>query len=89
MQETFGGMFPFASLEEVSKQNMALFENAMKAFFASSDIAREYNDACRLEPAIPRAADRLYQTASAAWCRGATRLQRSAKKSSTKLSRRC
>ena len=32
MQETFGGMFPFASLEEVSKQNMALFENAMKAF---------------------------------------------------------
>ena len=31
MQETFGGMFPFASLEEVSKQNMALFENAMKA----------------------------------------------------------
>ena len=32
MQETFGGMFPFASLEEVSKQNMALFESAMKAF---------------------------------------------------------
>lgn len=32
VQETFGGMFPFASLEEVSKQNMALFENAMKAF---------------------------------------------------------
>ncbi len=32
IQETFGGMFPFASLEEVSKQNMALFESAMKAF---------------------------------------------------------
>lgn len=32
VQETFGGMFPFASLEEVSKQNMALFESAMKAF---------------------------------------------------------
>jgi polyhydroxyalkanoate synthesis repressor PhaR len=32
MQETFGGMFPFSSLEEVSKQNMVLFENAMKAF---------------------------------------------------------
>ena len=32
MQETFGGMFPFASLEEVGKQNMALFESAMKAF---------------------------------------------------------
>jgi polyhydroxyalkanoate synthesis repressor PhaR len=32
MQETFGGMFPFASIEEVSKQNIALFESAMKAF---------------------------------------------------------
>jgi polyhydroxyalkanoate synthesis repressor PhaR len=32
MQETFGGMFPFASLEEVSKQNIALFESTMKAF---------------------------------------------------------
>ena len=32
MQETFGGMFPFANLEEVGKQNMALFESAMQAF---------------------------------------------------------
>ncbi len=32
MQETFGGMFPFSNLEEVSKQNVAVFENAMKAF---------------------------------------------------------
>ena len=32
VQETFGGIFPFASLEEVSKQNAALFENAIKAF---------------------------------------------------------
>jgi len=32
MPETFGGMFPFSNLEEVSKQNVALFENAMKAF---------------------------------------------------------
>jgi len=32
MQETFGGMFPFANLEELSKQNMALFESAMQAF---------------------------------------------------------
>src|SRR3546814_330019 len=29
MQETFGGMFPFGNLEEVGKQNMALFENAL------------------------------------------------------------
>ena len=32
MQEAFGGMFPFGNLEEMSKQNMALFENAMKMF---------------------------------------------------------
>jgi polyhydroxyalkanoate synthesis repressor PhaR len=32
MQETFGGMFPFGKLEEMSKQNMALFENAIKMF---------------------------------------------------------
>jgi len=32
MQETFGGMFPFANLEEMSKQNMAVFENAMRMF---------------------------------------------------------
>lgn len=32
MKDTFGGMFPFANLEEVGKQNMALFESAMKAF---------------------------------------------------------
>jgi polyhydroxyalkanoate synthesis regulator protein len=32
MQETFGGMFPFGNLEEMGKQNMALFENAMRMF---------------------------------------------------------
>ncbi len=32
MQETFGGIFPFGNLEEMSRQNMALFENAMKMF---------------------------------------------------------
>ena len=32
MQETFGGMFPFGNMEEMSRQNMALFENAMKMF---------------------------------------------------------
>jgi polyhydroxyalkanoate synthesis repressor PhaR len=32
MQETFGGMFPFGNLEEMSRQNMAMFENAMKMF---------------------------------------------------------
>ena len=32
MQETFGNMFPFGNLEEVGKQNMALFESAMRMF---------------------------------------------------------
>ena len=32
MQETIGGMFPFGNLEDMSKQNMVIFENAMKMF---------------------------------------------------------
>lgn len=32
MQESFGGMFPFGKFEEMGKQNMAIFENAMKMF---------------------------------------------------------
>jgi polyhydroxyalkanoate synthesis repressor PhaR len=32
LQDTFGGMFPFGNLEEVGKQNVALFEQAMKMF---------------------------------------------------------
>jgi len=39
MQDTFGGMFPFGNLEEMGRQNMALFENAVKMFtpFAPGD----------------------------------------------------
>lgn len=32
MQNAFGGMFPFQALEEVSKQNMAMFEKTMTMF---------------------------------------------------------
>ena len=32
MQDTFGGMFPFPDVETMNKQNMALFEQAMKMF---------------------------------------------------------
>ena len=32
MQESFGGMFPFGKFEEMGKQNMTIFENAMKMF---------------------------------------------------------
>ena len=41
MQETFGGMFPFGNLDEMSKQNMALFENAMKMFAPFKTEQRE------------------------------------------------
>ena len=32
MQDAFGGVFPLNNLEDMGKQNMALFENAMKMF---------------------------------------------------------
>ena len=32
MQESFGGMFPFGRFDEMSKQNLAFFEKAMKMF---------------------------------------------------------
>ncbi len=32
LQDTFGGLNPFGPMEEISKQNMAMFENAMKVF---------------------------------------------------------
>ena len=32
LQETFGSMFPFGPLEEMGKQNLALFEKTMKMF---------------------------------------------------------
>ena len=52
MQETFGGIFPFASLEEVSKQNMALFESAMKAFspFPPESQAEANEDGATAQP---------------------------------------
>ncbi len=32
MKETFGGMYPFGPLEEMGKQNLAMFEKAMRMF---------------------------------------------------------
>lgn len=32
LNKSFGGMFPMNTFEELNKQNMAMFENAMKAF---------------------------------------------------------
>jgi polyhydroxyalkanoate synthesis regulator protein len=32
MNETFGSVFPFGNMEDMGKQNMAMFEQAMKMF---------------------------------------------------------
>lgn len=39
MQETFGGLFPFSRMEEMNKQNMAMFEQAMRMFSPFSGVA--------------------------------------------------
>jgi len=36
-QDTFGSMFPVGNLEDMGKQNMAMFENAMKMFTPFAD----------------------------------------------------
>ncbi len=43
MQDAMGGMMPFSQFEEMGKQNMAIFENAMKMFapFYGNDKAGE------------------------------------------------
>ncbi len=53
MQETFKGLFPVQRLEEMGKQNMALFENAMRMFnpFASTRGAP-----AQQQPSAPQAA---------------------------------
>lgn len=40
-QTTFGGMFPFGGLDEVSKQNMAMFERAMRMWTPFSEGGKE------------------------------------------------
>lgn len=44
MQETFGGIFPFGNLEEMGKQNMAMFENAMKLWTPPAPDTSADND---------------------------------------------
>ncbi|CAK0762972.1 Polyhydroxyalkanoate synthesis repressor PhaR [Azospirillaceae bacterium] len=45
-QSTLGGIFPFGSFEEMSKQNLALFERAMRMFspFGVADFSRSSGD---------------------------------------------
>ncbi len=40
MQETFKGLFPMQRMEEMGKQNMALFENAMRMFNPFAQMAK-------------------------------------------------
>ena len=37
MSETFGSVFPFGQMEEMGKQNLAMFEQAMKMFTGNQD----------------------------------------------------
>jgi len=37
MHETFGSVFPFGQIEEMGKQNIAMFEQAMKMFTGGQD----------------------------------------------------
>ena len=50
-QEAMGGMFPFGNLEEISKQNMALFEKTMTMFSPLGSTPGE-------APEAPQAASR-------------------------------
>ena len=57
MQDTFGGMFPAGNMEELGKQNMALFENAMRMF---SPFPPEQDAGLPTKPEVEAAsADRL------------------------------
>lgn len=40
MKEAMGGMFPFGSLEDLGKQNMAIFEQTMKMFSPMGDAGK-------------------------------------------------
>jgi polyhydroxyalkanoate synthesis repressor PhaR len=53
MQGTFGQIFPFANLEEMGKQNIALFERTMKMFSPFGQAAEPRRDDERREPERP------------------------------------
>ncbi len=55
LQEAFGGLFPFGPLEEMGKQNLALFEKTMKMF--SPFPAPPSTDKRAERPAEERAGD--------------------------------
>ncbi len=61
-QNTFGGIFPFGGFEEMSKQNIALFERAMRMFspFNNEGVAgAAVTDAVPATEAKPKAEDKF------------------------------
>ena len=64
LQDAFGGLFPFGGLEEMGKQNMALFEKTMKMFSPFQAGAEEKKDEAAKpaepdQPALKELADRV------------------------------
>jgi polyhydroxyalkanoate synthesis repressor PhaR len=59
MQGTFGQIFPFANLEEMGKQNIALFERTMKMFSPFGPGQETRREAERRPPPEPPAEQRL------------------------------
>ncbi len=55
---SFGGLFPFGQFEEMGKQNMALFEQALKMFtpFGEQALEATAQSAAQTPPAAPAAA---------------------------------
>lgn len=61
-QNTFGGMFPFGGFEEMSKQNIALFERAMRMFSPFNNEGAAAGAATEAAPATeakPKAEDKF------------------------------
>jgi len=53
MSETFGSVFPFGKMEEMGKQNMAMFEQAMK-MFTGGEQAAQAKEAAKEPPAADK-----------------------------------
>ena len=56
LQQTMSGMFPFATLEEMSRQNMAIFDKAIKMFTPFAKTGTDSNGAQDPDTAPPASA---------------------------------
>ena len=65
VQSAFDGLFPFGSLEEMSKQNMALMEKALSMFVPFGEAKGQGGEAAKAEPAPARGAPAGAETALA------------------------